>query len=174
MAVSTPEDFYTQLVSLFPDPEAGMRDSANIQAFFAVHPESKDFNDWRARYSPTNSFSSEQYHSINAFYLIDEQDLQHAVCWKAVPRVQSPGESESVSTHSDALHIDIIKKLQFKPVLFDLVITLTSKTDNKNDPAIVWPEHRKTINADTINVVSSQPQSEGAFDSIHFDPFIFT
>ena len=172
MAVSTPEDFYKQLVSLSPDPETGMRDSAKIQAFFAAHPESKDFNDWRARYSPTNSFSSEQYHSINAFYLIDEQGLQHAVRWKAVPRVQSLGKSESVSTHPDALHIDIIKKLQFKPVLFDLVFTFASKTDNENDPAIAWPEHRKTINAGTINVVSSQPQSEGACDSIRFDPLI--
>jgi hypothetical protein len=40
---------------------------------------------WRARYSPSKKVASEQYHSINVSYLIDEQDLQHALRWTTSP-----------------------------------------------------------------------------------------
>lgn len=59
MAVSTPEDFYSQLVALSPNPETGQRDVSKIKDFFAAHPESKDFNQWRKNYTPTSSFSTE-------------------------------------------------------------------------------------------------------------------
>jgi catalase len=176
MAVSTPEDFYEQLVSLSPDPKTGQRDVAKIQAFFAAHPESKDFNDWRDSYTPTNSFAAEQYHSINAFYLIDSKGHQHAVRWKAVPSISSATSGEKAGKkaldHTDALQLDLTNKLQTESVKFDLVFSFANASDNENDPAIAWPKNRKTITAGTINIMSSQAQSNGACDGIRFDPLI--
>jgi len=172
MAVSTPEDFYEQLVSLSPNPKTGQRDGAKIKAFFAAHPESKDFNNWRARYTPTNSFAAEQYHSINAFYLIDDKGQHHAVRWQAVPQINPKDYLEIGSTHADALQLDLVNKLQIQAVKFDLVFTFASTGDNENDPAVAWPQDRKTITAGTINIVSSHSQTDGACDGIRFDPLV--
>lgn len=79
MAVGTPEEFYQQLVALSPDPVTKQRDPEKIKAFFKAHSESKAFTTWAANYIATNSFATEQYHSINAFYLIDTSGKQHAV-----------------------------------------------------------------------------------------------
>lgn len=176
MAVSTPEDFYEQLVSLSPDPKTGQRDVAKIKEFFAAHPESKDFNDWRASYTPTNSFATEQYHSINAFYLIDSKGHQRAVRWKAVPSISSVDSVEKTgekrSDHTDALQLDLTDKLKTESVKFELVFSFANTGDNENDPAIAWPSDRKAINAGTLNITSSQAQSNGACDGIRFDPLI--
>lgn len=173
MAVSTPEDFYEQLVSLSPDPKTGKRDPAKIKAFFAAHPESKDFNNWRASYTPTHSFAAETYNSINAFYLIDDKGQKHAVRWQAVPKVENDSiVSAAESHHNDALQLDLINHLKVDPIKFDLIFTFANSEDDENDPAIAWPDNRKTINAGTINIVSSQAQGDGACDGIRFDPLI--
>lgn len=178
MAVSTPEDFYQQLVALSPDPKTGKRDGSKIKAFFAAHPESKDFNTWRASYTPTDSFAAEQYHSINAFYLIDANNQKHAVRWQAVPNITTAAATknsdlnQSTEAHADALQIDLVEKLKAGSVSFDLIFTLADISDNENDPAIAWPQDRETINAGTVVINSSSPQHNGACDGLRFDPLV--
>jgi catalase len=170
MAVSTPEDFFEQLMALSPDAKTGKRDPQKIKDFFAAHPESKDFNAWRASYTPTNSFADEQYHSINAFYLVDEQGNQQAVRWAAVPT--SASTLELGSNTADALQLDLISKLKDGPVRFDMVFSFADASDDENNPAIAWPNERKTLTAGTINITSSEAQTNGACDGIRFDPLI--
>lgn len=71
LAISTPQGFYDQVLANTPDPATGKPNPASLQAFFAAHPESAAFRQWAAGYKPSNSFASTQYHSINAFHLID-------------------------------------------------------------------------------------------------------
>lgn len=175
MAVSTPEDFYKQLVSLQPDPKTGKRDGKKIQAFFAAHPESKDFNNWRAGYTPTTSFAYEQYHSINAFYLVNANNEKQAVRWQAVPRRLPPAKDlkpVKVETHPDALQLDLVEKLRSGPIAFDLVFTFARATDNENDPAVAWSADNKSINAGTVIIRQSSPQAGGNCDGIRYDPLI--
>lgn len=175
MAVSTPEDFYAQLVSLQPDPKTGKRDSAKIQAFFAAHPESKDFNNWRAHYTPTTSFVDEQYHSINAFYLVNGNNQRQAVRWQAVPRRSAQVSAQvkaQAQNHPDALQLDLLEKLQSGPVIFDLVFSFASATDDENDPAVAWPDDNKRIKAGMIIIKRSSPQLGGECDGIRYDPLI--
>jgi catalase len=54
MAVATPEAFFEQLRSLSPDPVTKKRNPEKIKAFFAAHPESKAFNEWKASYISTH------------------------------------------------------------------------------------------------------------------------
>ncbi len=170
MAVSTPEDFFQQLVALSPDAKTGKRDPQKIKDFFAAHPESKDFNAWRASYTPTNSFADEQYHSINAFYLVDGQGNQQAVRWAAVPNASPTLELESNT--ADALRMDLLNKLKNGPVSFDMVFSFADASDDESNPAIAWPNERKTLTAGTINITSSEAQTNGACDGIRFDPLI--
>ncbi len=170
MAISTPEDFYQQLVALSPNPATGKRDPQKIQDFFAAHPESKDFNAWRASYTPTNSFADEHYHSINAFYLMNTQGEQQAVRWVAVPK--SGPTAELGFKGADALQRDLINKLNRESVLFDMVFTIANATDDENNPAITWPADRKSVTAGTIKITNATAQKDGACNGIRFDPLV--
>ena len=178
MAVRTPEDFYQQLTVLTPDAKTGKRDVEKINAFFQAHPETAAFNQWKDQYQATTSFATEQYHSINAFYLVNAQGQRQAVRWAAVPQATEIQLASTLSSASqtdpspDALQIELDGRLQQQPVKFDLVFTLASVTDDENDPTIPWPDSREQINAGTLVVKQWKPQQDGACNGINFDPLV--
>jgi catalase len=172
MAVATPEAFYEQLLALAPDPETQQRVPAKIQAFFDAHPESKAFLQWRDSYEPTNSFASEQYHSINAFYLVDDEGEKQAVRWKAVPTKASGDIPPLDKASPDALQEQLLQILKAAPVEFDLVFTLAAQQDDHNNPTIPWPADRKSLNAGTLIVQSASSEEDGQCANRSFDPLV--
>lgn len=97
MAVRTPEDLYKQIAALTPDPATGKPNGDKVKAFFAAHPETAAFIAWKEGYKPSTSFSTEKYHSINAFYLIDATGERHAVRWVMVPQATAQLMTSDVS-----------------------------------------------------------------------------
>lgn len=180
LAVRTPEDFYQQLEALAPDAVTGKTDGEKIKAFFAAHPESAAFNQWKRGYIPTSSFATEQYHSINAFYLIDAQGQRHAVRWAAVPQfsaqymaANAKNMAGDISTSdSNALQLEIAQRVKENPVRFDLMMSFADAGDDENNATIPWPADRKTINAGTVVIHAVKPQTDGACDGINFDPLV--
>ena len=173
LAVRTPEDFYQQLQALAPDPTTGKPDSKKITAFFAAHPESAAFNQWKKSYVPTNSFATERYHSINAFYLMDAQGQRHAVRWAAAPQTNTPVMLNTISTSDpNALQLDIAERVKNNAVRFDLMVSFADAGDDENNATILWPTERKTINAGTLVIQTVQAQTGGACDGINFDPLV--
>lgn len=173
MAVRTPEDFYQQIQVLTPDPATGKPDGEKIKAFFAAHPETAAFNQWKQGYTPTTSFATEQYHSINAFYLIDVKGQRQAVRWAAVPQANVQLLTGDISgSDRDALQLELAQRLAENPVRFDLMVTLANDDDDENNATIAWPAERKTIKAGTVVINAVQPQQGGACDGINFDPLV--
>lgn len=173
MAVRTPEDFYQQIQVLTPDPVTGQRDNDKLKAFFAAHPETAEFNLWKDGYTPTTSFSTEQYHSINAFYLIDSNGQRQAVRWAAVPQAKAqPMIGDISNSDPDALQLELAQRLKDEPVRFDLMVTMANASDDENNPTIAWPAERKVINAGVVVVNAVQAQQGGACDGINFDPLV--
>lgn len=162
MAVTNPHDFYQQIVAIKEGPEA-------VQAFFRKHPEAKDFMAWRATYSPSASFSGETYHSLNAFYLHDDEGNKQAVRWKMVP--------ESAASHDDidgpdALQQRLAQQLDTAPVVYNWVFTLAAPEDDEDNPAVKWPDSRPQRVAGQIVITDWQPQLEGSCHSLNFDPLV--
>jgi catalase len=172
LAVRTPEDFYQQLQALAPDPTTGKPDSKKIIAFFAAHPESAAFNQWKKSYVPTNSFATERYHSINAFYLVDTQGQRHAVRWALAPQAIQPIADDMSTNNPDALQLEITERVKSNAVRFDLMVSFADASDDENNATIQWPTDRKTINAGTVVIQSVQAQTGGACDGINFDPLV--
>ena len=173
MAVRTPEDFYQQIQVLTPDPATGKPDGEKIKAFFAAHPETAQFNQWKQSYTPSTSFATEQYHSINAFYLIDAKGQRQAARWAAVPQASAqPMTGDISNSDRDALQLELAQRLADDAVRFDLMVTLASDSDDENNATIAWPVERTTINAGTVVISSVQPQQGGACDGINFDPLV--
>lgn len=173
MAVRTPEEFYQQIQVLTPDPATGKPDGEKIKAFFAAHPETAAFTQWKQSYTPTTSFATEQYHSINAFYLIDANGQRQAVRWAAVPQATAqPMTSDISNSDRDALQLDLAQRLDSDAVRFDLIVSLADASDDENNSTISWPAERTSINAGTVVITSVQPQQGGACDGINFDPLV--
>lgn len=168
MAVATPEAFFEQLQALSSDPAIK---SSKLKAFFAAHPESKAFNEWAAGYTPTNSFATEFYHSINAFYLVDDAGNKQAVRWVAVPQLTN--DMPLLNTDSpNALQEQLTALLEKGTVNFSLIFTLSDGSDDENNPTIPWPSQRKQINAGTLVITSSEVQKTGLCAQENFDPLV--
>lgn len=172
MAVATPEAFYAQLAALAPDPATGQRDPARIQAFFASHPETRAFLAWQKSYVPTQSFASERYHSINAFYLVNREGRRQAVRWAAVPAAPAANTTPLDAENPQALQDEFMARLKQGPVVFDLVFSLAGTGDDENDPTVPWPDTRPAISAGKLIIRAASAESAGNCRDINFDPLI--
>lgn len=172
MAVATPEAFFQQLQALSPDPKTGQRNPEKIKSFFNNHPESAAFNQWKATYQPTASFATEVFHSINAFYLINEDGQRQAVRWTAVPTVEAHAEKILDPSNPDALFDEMKQRLQQNPIKYQLQFTLAESADEVNNSTQPWPSSRRQINAGTIVITDWQPQVGGDCDGINYNPLV--
>ena len=121
----------------------------------------------------STSFATEQYHRINAFYLIDAHGQRQAARWAAVPQASAQPTSGDISASDrDALQLELAERLANDAVRFDLMVTLADASDDENNPTVAWPTERTTINAGTVVIHSVQPQQGGACDGINFDPLV--
>lgn len=162
MAVKDPHTFYEQIQAI----QAG---SKAIQAFFAEHPESRDFLNWKAQYQPGGSFAAETYNSINAFYLVNSNGEKQAVRWTMQPTVSVSADNlEGV----DALHDEIINRVAEENIVFDWVFTLANEKDDENNPAKAWPDSREQITAGQIVITGVTPQLQGECHGINYDPLV--
>lgn len=172
MAVATPDAFFQQLQALSPDPVTKQRDPEKIKAFFKAHPESKAFNEWKAGYVPTNSFATEHYHSINAFYLHNEFGEKQAARFKAVPHDDYNELAKLDESSADALQNQLAQQLKSQLVKFDLIFTLANSSDDENNPTIPWPDNRKTLKAGSLVITDWRPQDKGKCGAQNFDPLV--
>lgn len=162
LAVGTPEKFYQQLLAL---------QNNTIAEFFAAHPETAAFRNWRASYQPTQSYATEQYHSINAFYLVNASGAQQAVRWAAVPTVRPDNQLPDPEA-ADALQQELFARLNQGPVVFDLVFSLATAADNPDDATVSWPQTNPQLVAGQLHIKQAAAQSDGQCNAINFDPLV--
>lgn len=162
MAVATPEKFYQQLLAI---------QTNTVPQFFAEHPESAHFLQWRSQYQPSQSYATERYHSINAFYLVNQQGQQQAVRWAALPLTSESGVIADAEA-TDALQQEFFSRLQQGEVRFNLQFTLATAEDNPADATIPWPESNPQLSAGTLVITQAYEQAKGACDAINFDPLV--
>ena len=171
LAVNTIEGFYEQVLAMTPVPATGKPDPARLQAFFAAHPESAAFRQWVKGYTPSDSFASSAYHSINAFRLIDAKGTPHYVRWKLQPLTPFSALPAQVED-PNYLQNDLRKRLTEGPLRWNLLLTLAEPGDAVDDPAQPWPEQRRQVNAGTVVIEQVDAAEQGACRDLNFDPLI--
>ncbi|KEY88787.1 catalase family peroxidase [Pseudomonas capeferrum] len=171
LAVSTPQAFYEQVLASTPDPATGKPDLARQQAFFAAHPESAAFRQWAASYKPSNSFASTQYHSINAFRLIDAAGAAQPVRWQLEPQTAFTALPGQVDDKLFLQH-DLQQRLAQGPLRWTLRLVLAEPGDAVDDPASPWPAQRRSVDAGTLVLEQVDAAEQGACRDLNFDPLI--
>ncbi len=171
LAVSTPQAFYEQVLAGAPDPATGKPDPGKLQAFFAAHPESAAFRQWAAGYTPSNSFASTQYHSINAFRLIDASGAARPVRWQLEPQTAFAALPAQVDDKQFLQH-DLQQRLAQGPLRWTLRLVLAEPGDAVDDPARPWPAERRSVDAGTLVLEQVDGPEQGACRDLNFDPLI--
>jgi len=170
--VSSVEAFYQLQTATLPDTSTGKVNPNKLNAFITNHPEVKPFFAWAKQYTPSTSWTSDRFNSLNAFRLIDKSGNSHLVRWSMVPAIKADPVSDANKHDSDFLQKDLIQRLGQGALRWDLVITLAQAGDKSNDATKAWPADRQTINAGTLVINQATPQQQGPCNDINFDPLI--
>ncbi|MEB0079550.1 catalase family peroxidase [Pseudomonas sp. CCI3.2] len=169
--VGTPEAFYGLLTATAPDPATGKPDPSKPPAFFAAHPEAGPFLAWVKTAKPSASYTTEQYNSLNAFYLVGADGKRQAVRWSMVP-VDKDEPGAQAPEAKDYLEKDLDQHLASGPLRWDLIFTLANAGDPINDASKSWSADHRTVNAGTLVLESTQPQLNGDCRDVNYDPLV--
>lgn len=169
--VSTPAAFYQMLQAQQPDPATGKPDPATVAAFFAAHPETAAFLAWAKTARPSASFATESYLSLDAFELIDRRGRRHPVRWRMVPEAPA-SDSAGPAANPDYLAADLRQRLAQGPLHWHLLITLAQPGDPTDDATKEWPADRRSLDAGTLVLTTTEPQQSGPCRDINYDPLV--
>lgn len=170
--VATPEGFYALQTATLPDPATGKPDPQKLGAFVSQHPEFKAFAAWAKSYTPSSSWASDRFNSLNAFRFIDKAGHAHLVRWSMVPHTEYQPISAADKANNNFLQQDLETRLGQGPLKWDLIITLAQPGDDGSNATKIWPADRQTINAGTLVLTQAVAQQQGPCNDINYDPLI--
>ncbi|HTH58820.1 MAG TPA: catalase family peroxidase [Paraburkholderia sp.] len=170
--VSTPREFYEQLVASKPDPATGKPDPATLDAFNRAHPNTQPFRQWIAAHPPSTSFANSSFYSVNAFVATDAAGAAHAVRWEVVPDAPYEPATAAQKAQPDFLSRDLDTRLAAGPLHWHLVLTVAAPGDPTDDATRQWPDTRERIDAGTLVLQNATPQRVGQCRDVNYDPTV--
>jgi catalase len=141
-----------------------------IEVFVTTHPLALKFVQDN-KVIPA-SFATESFFSNDAFILVNKDGVRQAGRYKILPVAGQHDLSDAeAKTKSPNFLVEELKtRLATEPIKFRLVVQLPNAGDPTNDPSLVWPDDRKTIDAGTISITSVVADSAGAERELVYDP----
>jgi catalase len=145
-----------------------------IEEFMASHPLALKFV-LENQVIPA-SFASESFFSNDSFIFVNKKGVKQAVRYQIIPLAgrQVLNDAEAKTKSADFLMQELRARLAKEPIKFRLVAQLPNDGDPTNDPSLVWPEDRKTIDVGVISVTSVVADSTAAERALAFDPINLT
>jgi catalase len=118
------------------------------------------------------SFGTLAFFSNDAFIFVNAQGLKQAGRYKFLPvaGVHNLSEADAKAKSPNFLVDELKTRLASGPIEYHVVVQLANPGDPTNDPSLVWPEDRKTIDLGTISVTSVVADSDTAQKSLVFFP----
>ncbi|MGI8432940.1 MAG: catalase family peroxidase [Chthoniobacterales bacterium] len=118
------------------------------------------------------SFGTAAFFSNDSFVFVNKEGKKQVGRYKFLPvaGAQDLTEAEAKGKTPDYLTDELKERLAKGPVQFRLVIQIPNPGDVTNDPSIVWPDDRKTIEVGTTSVNSMVAESDAASQKLAFAP----
>lgn len=164
--------FLAMVEALKPDPETGKPSPEKLELFLKSYPEAQKFLTQAARAPWPGSFSGAEFNVVNSFILVSERDQPTYVRWSMRPHEPfvHVTEEERARVSHDYLFDDLRRRVDQKPLYWDLVMQIADPSDPVNDPSRPWPAERKKRVAGTLEVNAVVDQQQGECRDINFDP----
>jgi catalase len=141
-----------------------------IEQFLGTHPRALKFVQ-ESRVVPA-SFATEAFFSNDAFVFVTKHGAKQAGRYQIVPVAgrRNLSDAEAKTKPVNFLVQDLTARLATGPIKFRLVVQLPNAGDPTNDPSLVWPDDRKTIEAGAISITSVVADSGEAEKTLVYDP----
>jgi len=145
-----------------------------IEAFLGGHPLALKFVQ-DIQVIPA-SFGTQGFFSNDAFIFVNKDGVKQAGRYKIIPIAgqHSLSDVEAKTKSPNFLVEELKARLTTGPVKFRVVVQLPNPGDPTNDPSLVWPDDRKTIDVGTINITSVVADSDAAQKALVFFPTTLT
>lgn len=167
----TPEAFTEILgiVTSFKDGKPRLRELAKL---LIQYPESRAAIKIVKKMHAPASFATGRYHSIHAFYFVDEEGKRTPIKyeWEPVAGMATLTPKDAVSLPFGYYEWEIEDRLQNGPVKFHLNIVLGEEGDPTDDPTVAWPQERRKITVGELEITRPAPEA----DLKKFDPTVMT
>jgi catalase len=167
--VGTPEDFLAlQKAIVATDPSKPH--PWPIEAFVGSHPLAAKF--LQEVHAAPVSFSTQAFFSNDAFIFVNENGMKQAGRYKLLPVAgeQTLSEADAKAKSPNYLFEEIKTRLSSGPISYRMIVQLANPGDPTNDPSLVWPEDRKTVEVGTISINSVVADSDVAQKTLVFFP----
>ena len=167
--VGTPEDFLAiQKAIVATDPSKPH--PWPIEAFVGSHPLAAKFVQ-ETQVTPA-SFGTLAFFSNDAFIFVNKDGVKRAGRYKILPvaGVQTLSDADAKAKSPNFLADELKTRLGSGPVNYRMIVQLANAGDPTNDPSLVWPEDRKTIELGTISITSVVADSDTAQKTLVFFP----
>jgi len=145
-----------------------------IEAFISARPLALKFVQ-EVQVTPA-SFSTQAFFSNDAFVFVDKDGVKQAGRYKILPLAgqHNLSDAEAKTKSANFLAEELETRLKTGPVKFQVVVQLPNPGDPTNDPSLVWPDDRKTIEIGTISITSVVADSDAAQKALVFFPTTLT
>jgi catalase len=145
-----------------------------IEAFLGEHPLALKFVQ-ESQVVPA-SFGTQEFFSNDAFIFVNKDGVKEAGRYKILPVAgqHDLSDAEAKTKSANFLAEELETRLKTGPVRFRLVVQLPNAGDPTNDPSLVWPDDRKTIEVGVISIASVVADSKAAERALVFFPTTLT
>ena len=167
--VGTPEDFLAlqkAIVAIDPSKPHPWA----IEEFVGSHPLAGKF--LQEIHAAPVSFGTQAFFSNDAFIFVNDKGMKQAGRYKFLPVAgqQNLSEADAKAKSPNYLSEELRTRLASGPIAYRMIVQLANPGDPTNDPSLVWPEDRKTVELGTISVTSVVADSDAAQKSLVFFP----
>lgn len=141
-----------------------------IEAFLSSRPVALKFVQ-ETQVTPA-SFGTLAFFSNDAFIFVNSKGVKQAGRYKFLPvsGVHNLSEADAAPKSPNFLSEELKTRLKSGPIKFRMIVQLPNAGDPTNDPSVVWPEDRKTIDLGMISITSVAPDSDAKQKSLVFFP----
>jgi catalase len=167
--VGTGEDFLAlQKAAVATDPSKPH--PWPIETFISSHPLAAKFV--QETQAVPASFGTQAFFSNDAFIFVNGKGVRQAGRYKFLPVAgqQNLSEADAKTKSSNFLVEELKTRLKNGPIQFQMIVQLASAGDQTNDPSLVWPDDRKTVDLGMVSIKSVVADSDAAQKALLFFP----
>ena len=141
-----------------------------IETFIGSHPLAAKFVQ-DVELVPV-SFGTQAFFSNDAFIFVNDKGVKQAGRYKLLPAAgqQNLSAADAKAKAPNFLVDELKTRLAGGPVNYRMIVQLPNPGDPTNDPSLVWPEDRKTVEVGTLSITSVVADSDAAQKTLVFFP----
>lgn len=139
--VATPEEFIDFMAARQADPATGKPNPERVKAFNAATPSTKPQIDFLSKTRVPASYGQAPYWGVNAFTFTNSDGKTVSGRWTLEPVAGRLGltPDQLQQMGDDFLETELKKRLEQKPVKFNVLLQLAQQGDDDKNPTVQWP-----------------------------------